>query len=291
MACHLKHSLGLSFAKTCQALRELGGITITPGGLAQLFQRTAAKLNDDYEALRAQLLRSPSVHADETSWYVGKPGPSLWVFCNPRATYYQVVESKTRERFNEVIPPDWPGVLNTDCLSVYDNATPHQQKCYAHHLKAVSRAEEQTGGRKAGSYLDQWRRLLRNAMRKLKSWEQRAPPQRKHEMRILKLAADALLGTVRVDKPEEESVRERIAKQRDHLFVFLEKPGVEPTNNLAERQLRPAVIARKISCGQRSWAGASAWQVLASLAASAKQTGESFLEQVSARCRVSEAQS
>ena len=69
----------------------------------------------------------------------------------------------------------------------------------------------------------------------------------------------------------------RLWKQRDHLFVFLEHAGVEPTNNLAERQLRPAVIRRKLSCGNKSVRGARTFEILASLAATARQRGEDFL--------------
>ena len=288
VACMLKHQSGLSLAKTSETLRELCGIRITPGGLAQFFQRVARTLGDDYEALRAQLLRSKSVHTDETSWYVGKPGPSLCVYCTPQATCYRVVESKNRETFHETIPSDWPGVVVSDCLSVYDEATPNQQKCYAHHLKAIKQAQEAGGRMEEGSFLWRCRRLLQRAMEQREAWEKRAPPreQKARQVRALKLAARVLLETPLVDKPQEEAVRARLRKQIDHLFVFLEKDGVEPTNNLAERQLRPAVIARKVSCGQRTWAGAGAWQVLASLAASARQTAVSFIEQVAAQCSI-----
>jgi hypothetical protein len=285
-ACWLKHGLGLSFAKTSEALRQMGGIAASPGALAQIFQRSARKLENDYEALREKLLQSPSVHADETGWYVGKRGKSLWVFCNAQGSYYQVVESKNREKLNEVIPPDWPGVLVSDCLSVYDGATPNQQKCYAHHLKAIKQAVEAGGLMEKDSFLWRCRHLLRTAMTQARGWQKRSPPQKREQLRALKHAAEVLLGKPIVDRPQEEAVRARLHKQKDHLFVFLERPGVEATNNLAERQLRPAVIARKISCGQRTWKGASSWQVLSSLAASAKQTAGSFMDLVQLRSRV-----
>jgi hypothetical protein len=52
---------------------------------------------------------------------------------------------------------------------------------------------------------------------------------------------------------------------------------------LAERQLRPAVIARKISCGNKTLKGAQAWQTLASIAATCRQTGRSFIQLVAER--------
>jgi transposase len=76
------------------------------------------------------------------------------------------------------------------------------------------------------------------------------------------------------------STSDRLYKQRDHLFTFLDHDGVDATNNLAERQLRPAVIARKISCGNKTQKGARTWQILASLAATCAQRATSFIAEL-----------
>jgi hypothetical protein len=85
----------------------------------------------------------------------------------------------------------------------------------------------------------------------------------------------------------EEKVRTRLWKQRDHLFAFSDFEEVEATNPRAERQLRPAVIARKVSCGNKTPAGAKAWEILTSLAATCAQPGESFLRLLSKAARLS----
>ena len=72
-------------------------------------------------------------------------------------------------------------------------------------------------------------------------------------------------------------MRNRLNKQRDHLFTFFDHEGVDATNNLAERQLSPAVIARKISCGNKTKKGARTWQILTSLAATCAQRATSFI--------------
>jgi hypothetical protein len=64
------------------------------------------------------------------------------------------------------------------------------------------------------------------------------------------------------------------------LFTFLDYPAVAATNNQAERQLRPAVISRKLSCGNKTEAGAKTWEILASLAATCAQQGQSFIDYV-----------
>ena len=90
---------------------------------------------------------------------------------------------------------------------------------------------------------------------------------------------DELLSAPYRDAAEQRIVN-RLTKQREHLLTFLYAPGVDPTNNLAERQLRPAVIARKLSCGNKTAAGARTFEVLASLAATCRQQGRSFAELV-----------
>jgi hypothetical protein len=55
-------------------------------------------------------------------------------------------------------------------------------------------------------------------------------------------------------EPEEAKFRNRLVKQRRHLLACLEEPAAKPTNNRAERDLRPAVIDRKLSCGNRTLA-------------------------------------
>ena len=61
---------------------------------------------------------------------------------------------------------------------------------------------------------------------------------------------------------------------------FTDHDGVDATNNLAERQLRPAVIARKISCGNKTPKGARTWQILTSLAATCAQRTTSFIAEL-----------
>jgi transposase len=78
-------------------------------------------------------------------------------------------------------------------------------------------------------------------------------------------------------EPHEESVRHRLHKQRNHLFTFLDYDGVEATNNLAERQLHPAVIARKSPAAIKLKKGARTWQILTSLAAICAQRATSFI--------------
>ena len=78
--------------------------------------------------------------------------------------------------------------------------------------------------------------------------------------------------------PDADRLTKRLRKHRDSLTTFLHKPGVDGTNNAAERALRPAVIMRKITGGSRSKAGAKAWSILASVMRTAEQQGRDVLQ-------------
>lgn len=274
LAASLRHGCGLSLAKTARVLQELCGLSITRGGLAHLFGRLSRKLAPAEEELHRQLLASRAVHTDETSWWINGPA-SLWVFASEDTTLYRTVAHRDRATFYETIPPDWPGVLVSDCLSVYDGATSVQQKCYSHHLRAVSEAAAQA--RAPTEWVEVVRRLLHAAMALQAQSEKLSTEERAARRRGLEVAASALLEQPRAD-PAEERLRARLFKQRDHLFTFLDRPGVEATNNLAERELRPAVIARKLSCGHRTGRGAQAWARLTSLARTCSRRAVDFAD-------------
>ena len=104
-----------------------------------------------------------------------------------------------------------------------------------------------------------------------------SPPEFLRIRQHLDQQADALILPPRSD-PDEERVANRLRKPRQGLFTFLDHPGVEATNNRAERALRPAVIARKLSCGNKTERGKRTWEILASLAATCHQRGPNLVE-------------
>jgi hypothetical protein len=281
-AASLNKGFGLPMRKTCAVLRDLLGVTLSPGGLAQALARMAGRLKAEDDALLETLKGEPVLHTDETSWFVGRSGFSLWVLTNQAGTCYRIVPSRSRATA-EALMGDYQGVLVSDCLNIYDGLTPHQHKCYAHHLKEIGKALEDPRA-KASSYLQELRALLLAAMA-LKSVMASLPADQLAQMRqALEANADRWLGSARTKAQTgeaallEERLRQRLLKQRDHLFTFLDHEAVSATNNLAERQLRPAVISRKLSCGNRTALGARTWEVLVSLAATCRQTGASFVE-------------
>ena len=212
------------------------------------------------------------------------------MFTTPGAqgvTFYRVVEHRDRVTFHSIVPPDWEGLLVSDCLSVYDTATARQHKCYAHHLRALRTARREQNPQAAAA--DDWcaraKTFFQDAIALKARHPQTSPGERAAAKAQLHTRANDIFERARGD-PAQERFRARVAKQRDHLLEFLDEPAADAANNLAERQLRGAVIARKVSCGNKTERGSAAWQTLASLAATCLQRATDFVAFVAPRLRL-----
>ena len=275
LAALLNKHLGLTTRSTCRVLESLCGLRITPGGLAQAMHRVADKAKGPFLELLAGLRSQPTVYVDETSWWVRDPR-WLWTFTTPDRTIYRVEKSRGKDVVFDTLGAHFGGVLVSDCLASYENLPFTMHKCYAHHLKAIAQARDRKPENRR-SFFRELANLLRAAMALDRLRQDLPPPEFGRIREQLDDVADVLLGPTRND-PDEERVANRLRKRRQWLFTFLDYPNVEATNNRAERALRPAVIARKLSCGNKTERGKRTWEILASLAATCHQRGQDFGE-------------
>jgi hypothetical protein len=278
IAASLNKRFNLTMRKSCGVLEQFFGLRLTPGGLSQALDRVADKLAGAYERLLQDIRGSPAVNADETSWWVGGPGWWLWAFTTPEETLFRVESSRGSDVVREVLGDDYAGVLGSDCLASYDPIECRKHKCIAHHLRAIAKARELPGQTDPG-YLDEWTLLLKAVIvvHRLAVGGVLSPEDLADKHTRLAEWMDRLLSQPR-SQTGDVKVQNRLTKQRPHLLTCLQDLAAEPTNNRAERALRPAVIARKLSCGNRTDRGRVTWQILASLAQTCHQRGRDFLD-------------
>jgi transposase len=205
-AALLRHGVGLTLRSCCAVLDKL--FALRPAGLCRSLDRLAQRMEASYEQLAEQLHSSAVVHTDETSWWLENERSTLWVFATPEHTLYRVVEHRDRATLHQSIPPHYQGVLVSDCLSIYDDATALQHKCYAHHLKAIASAQAALAS--PSEWLHRMEMLLRSAIALGKERDQLEPSQWQRRLRALHLAAHALLEETPRACPQEESVRTRL---------------------------------------------------------------------------------
>jgi len=274
LVAQLNKQFGVTTRTCVGILKALGGLRLTPGGLVQALHRVAGKAQIWYGDLIASLRSQPSVHADETSWWVGGPGHWLWAFTCPACTVYHVDTSRSRQVVLEMLGDRFGGVLVSDCLASYENLPYTMQKCYVHHLRAIAQSRERAPPESHADFC-RLAGLLKAALCLQKLRPELPPEEYARRRAALDVTADGLLSapTGPVTK-----VALRLTKRRRWLFTFLDHDGVPADNNAAERALRPAVIARKLSCGNRTQRGKHTWEVLASLTATCQQTARDFVD-------------
>lgn len=273
--------IGVPLAKTCAILRRAFGLSLSPGGLAQLEQRLAEKMTPAYDALKDEVRHSDAVYMDETSWYVGDPHWVLWVCTAPQFTVYHVDASHGGPVVDKLLGRDYEGVVVSDCHAAYRHLE-RAHKCIAHHLQALKKYRVLNGTRASTTYLDDWKQLWLDVLALTRERndlppEAELPADWSDRKRGLEARWEELLAREPTAAGDRKFLG-RMVHTAPHHFGCLEY-RVEGTNNRAERAIRPAVVARKVSCGNKTERGARTWQVLVSLAVTAAQCGRDFLQE------------
>lgn len=286
-AAHSLHDgVGIPVRRLPAVLGRLCGVVVTQGAITRdALRRAAGGVGVAYRRLRAGVREAPVMHADDTGWRVGGTPAWLMAFETADAAVYQVRARHRNEEVRELVPGDYAGVLCTDRGKSYDAAElagVKQQKCLAHIQRSLSQVLATKTG-KARWFAARLKALLGQA---IAWWHER------HHGRAPEFAARAQRLRAAVthhlrDRPLSDRDNQRLLDElgrhhdRDALLRFLDDPAVEPTNNRAERALRPAVIARKVSQCSKSWAGAEAFAAWTSvLGTLAKTQGDTLLDAV-----------
>ena len=286
LAAEMKHALGVPYRKVAMILEQGLGLTVVPGTLARAGQRLAAKAEPTYQHLIVAIRASGVVHADETGWKVASKNAWLWVFTADGVTVYTIDRRRSHDVAERILGQDFQGVLNCDCFLAYDPLPYRQQKCVGHLLRRCGEIQHAPRPPAAVRLSQRVAALLRGAMTLHRRRDQLPPEKYTRACARLETALDRLLD--QTAEPEDEAARRLVKllrKQRPRLFTFLYVAGVAPTNNAAERAIRPAVVVRKISAGNRSPRGARVHEVVTSLWQTCRQQGRDFLEVVTTLLR------
>jgi transposase len=233
-------------------------------------------------ALVEKLRLSSVVSGDETGWRIGRQGVWLWVFATDELTVYVIAASRNVDVPEQVLGEDFGGILLTDGWQAYRSLPYKKAQCASHLLRRCDEEIEMERWwapkvRQKKAFPKAIKRLLQRAI------------QLKHQQALMSPAAyDKRVA--RLEKRFRELIRRRFSwpgdirfakslkRRKSQVLLFLRVPELPPTNNLAEQQIRPAVVLRKISAGNRTNAGAFVHQVLASVTQTAYRSGQRFVD-------------
>jgi transposase len=287
LSAWLHYALGNTLSQIVEVFNFHLQMKVSEGGLVQMWYRLQAILFVWYEQIQREALNSAVLFADETSWRVLGKTHWLWCFATQDVTYYMIDRSRGSPALMKFFIQEFGGTLVSDFWGPYNAVVcAFRQKCLAHLFRELEHTEKyKSPGADWPEFAKKLRRLLGDAIR---LW------RRREELSAQTYASrrDRIHGRLAelIDTPWEDKNAKRLIKRfrrhRDELFTFLDQEGVPFDNNHAERTIRPAVIIRKNSQGNRSQQGADCQAVLMSVFRTLKQRGHDPIRTVTAALAV-----
>jgi transposase len=275
LAAELNKQMGLSLGHTAEVLKLGFGFQVSRAGLYRALARMAAKAQPTYQALIRAARASLVNGVDETGWRVGGRLQWMWVAVSAQVTVYMVLPGRGFAEAALLLGTDYSGWLVHDGLRCYYGfELAFHQSCLAHPLRRC-RDLVQVVSPSAARFPLQVRSLLEKALALRDRYQQGEISLHGLWTAAGRLEAhlDRLLA-----RPWRSASNRRLAAhlrhEQPHLLTFLRCPGLEATNNAAERALRGVVIARKVWGGNRTWNGARTQGILASVLRTCRQQGQ-----------------
>jgi transposase len=251
-----------------------------------LCQATATALAAPMAAAQATLPTAPVANADETRWPQAGRTQWLWVVVTGLATVFTIATSRGSRVIKDLLGEDYTGILGSDRYAGYawlDVAW--RQVCWAHLKRDFTGLVDRGGpaqpvGRAAVALIHDlfatWHRFRSGALDRAGLQVTLQPVQ--------DAFAAVLDKGARCPDAKAAGLCRALDRLWPALWTFVDEEGVEPTNNAAERAIRPAVLWRKGSSGTQSDGGARFVERLLTVTATCRQQGRSVLDYLTDVC-------
>jgi transposase len=276
----------LSQRTTHTVLQDLFGVSLGLGTIATLEQATVRAVAEPVAEARAYVPQQPAAYLDETGWREGRRRAWWWTAVTAGVTVFVVRLSRSAAVAHELLGERFWGYLVTDRWSAYSWYPPwRRQLCWAHLARDLEAMVARGGpsqviGEALQAQVHQmfhWWHRVRDGTLAQASFTHYMRPIRREIERLLE--AGQTCGV-----PKTEGTCRDILKRRQALWTFVRHAGVDPTNNAAERAIRPGVLWRKGSFGTHSPEGSRFVEAMMTVVATLKQQHRPVLAYLTAAC-------
>ena len=278
LASMLTGAFHVSRRSALEVINTVFNCPMSLGGLSSCEEETSESLAAAVSEIRDAVLSSPVVHADETSFRLGNKRKGwLWVAVGGGLAFFLLHTRRGIEGAKALLGC-FRGVLVTDRWCGYNRHAGRRQHCWAHVKRDFTRISEMPGesGEIGRSLLDAESRLFEYWHRVRDGTMTRGAFQ--VEVRpIRRMVKELLLRGTAASLSCSGMCRELLKAER-RLWTFVHVAGVEPTNNTAERSIRPAVLWRKTSFGVQSERGRRFVERMLTVRASCRLRGIGVVE-------------
>lgn len=276
-----------------EVMRDLFGVSISVGSVVRVQQTVSEAVAPAVEEARTYVQEQAVANVDETGWREGlrgegQPGRKkawLWVAVTQWVTIFMIHARRGAQAAQVLLGP-FAGYLVTDRWGAY-NGWPlkKRQVCWAHLIRDFVKLGER--GESAGKIAEA---LLVETEKMFELWHRvrdgtlgRSTFQ--DLMKPIRQGVEALLAEgTRCGLRQAERTCGKILKIAPALWTFVDVEGIEPTNNAAERAVRPAVLYRKACLGTQSEAGSRFVERMLTVVTTLRQQGRNVMEYLTEAC-------
>lgn len=259
--------LGVPYEKVERIFKDIFDFSITHPSLFRFNAEQAENGRPLYEMIKEKVQKAPWLNADETGWRVKGENWWLWIFTNKDTVLYHIDRHRSQAVVKKILGKKYQGILGSDFYSAYNGiATLAKQRCSGHLLNEIKEVQAKNKfalDSNEGIFCQRLKEVLKHTIEVWNDYHKGHKTlqdlKSEKELAISEIVELLLLPS---EHKDIERLRKRLIRHQQELFTFLDNPLIEPTNNRAERQLRPNVIMRKIIFGNQSDKGAEAHQII-----------------------------
>jgi len=267
-------------------MSDLFKVELSLGTVKNLEEDTSEALSGPVEEAKEYVKEQKQANIDETSWKQGPEKGWLWVMVTHWVAVFVIRLSRGSKVAKELLGEDFKGIVNSDRYSAY-NWLPVKlrQLCWAHLVRQFQ-AFVDYGGQSAQigqalltetELMFAWWYKLREGEISRTEFQEIMKPIRAEIVRLLQKGAAG-------EHKKTAGSCTHILKFKVALWTFIDKEGIEPTNNEAEREIRNGVIWRKTSFGSQSEAGSLFVEQMLTVSATLKRQDRNVLDYLTAAC-------
>jgi transposase len=279
LAATLTGVFHLSKREAVQLIKELYGVDIGIGSVSNIEERVAHALDPIYHRIHSFVINSKYCkHFDETGWRDQGKRHYVWLACCDRAAFYMIDRHRSSEAFSKLFNANPNNVaVVTDRYAVYSIFKAHQY-CLAHLIRDFHSYVEKDGpDKQIGEALEKELKLACNIHKRYREGEITLEMRNRRIGHHKRKLEDHLEDGMANGSEDLSKLSETLLNNFDKLWTFTKTVGMEPTNNLAERDLRKLVIWRRKSYGTRSDRGKKFVERITTVAQTLKRQSLSIL--------------
>jgi hypothetical protein len=260
----LHYFIGVSIDKARDIMQFFMGLELSKSQADSLLSQLAVDWNEQYDTITELIALSLVVYIDETGWKVGKKSCYTWVFSTAMHVLFSCGVGRSKTEAEKILGPLFAGIGVTDDYCAYKKLFTQHQLCWAHLIrKAIKLALQHPDEKQYATFLDELFSIYQEAVRYQK--DGRLSIGRAQKALDLQENIRSLCSrhgeTIDEDTmPAHEAtfihLHNELVDNMDCLFVFVEHPQVEPTNNRSERNVRCEAEIRKGGRTSKSQDGA-----------------------------------